>query len=306
MKKYAIEFFIFCIPIIALFSAVYAVDIYSIHNKKDADLKSRIVMTYDNGSVSKKIAFHNNPTPNVIIGSSQLMAIKQENIPSENWTQLCVNGSNPYVNIDNFWYACNATHLDTVIFEISTSWYMNGLCTMRDQASYTHFAEEILNNPVKRTTSLNVIKASLEYLKKKITGDTAIHRGVPPVTQEKFWQQQLVNGSQRMGRTVISLGINSELQQIKDYCDSANIVLIPITPLIHSDLIAIAEPYYQQYFLKYVLPIFGEIYNFAVVNDYTSDRNNFADPFHCNADSIYIKAIWRGDSNYYQILHNNE
>lgn len=302
MKKLLKNLFLFSIPFLLCAIIVVLIDpfdYFELSLFKDNQIKTDIARKVDSHRRYKLINYKKNPKDNVILGASQTIRILEENIPSDNWANLAQGGASMDDKIATFWHVMEHHKVDTVFFALDPFNYANS--SGRSVHSVTQTALELIDNPLLYFFDKYVLEATVSFAG-SFFKDTVIVNENPDATRDDFWATQLVKVKNRMTTPIMSSTLREELQAIKSYCDKNNIVIVAFVPIAHSDLFYIEEDFLKSYFFPEIVNIFGTVYDFHYPNSFTSNRDNFGDPFHAVGDSIYINTFWKQDTTLCHII----
>ncbi len=295
MKYFFKRFLIFLIPVVLYVVLVIIIDPYnyfSTTNKVvDPALKKSISNKISN-PLFELVAFEKQPTPHVLLGSSQTGLISPDIIKEytgNQFSNMSYGGGTLPELITTFWELTKRTQLKEVYMGISFidfngSQYRNRITE----------ALKIKNNFISYTFSKSALESTFLILK-SLALNKKIEIGKPDMSEDEFWKFQLDVTANRFYKTH-SYPVNYyvSLKQIADYCDANNIKLVFFIPPSHVDLQKKVEEFKlqaEENRFRQDLNKLGDVYDFNYPNDFTKERHNFSDPFHVvNAGSRTVTA----------------
>jgi hypothetical protein len=240
------------------------------------------------------VSFSKHPTPNILLGDSQMNRFKAgeiEAITHEPYSNLSYGGGTVAESIATFWYAARTVKLQKVYFGLSFYSFTDNLRNRVDAAV------RIVNDPLLYYVSGDVLEAAWDDLSAQF-----LHHRVsygPGVDAAAFWQQQLGELSRRKQTYSASERTLTELRSIVSYCRAHGIEIFFLIPPEHEDVRARIEalgmlPQYAAF--KTTVAQLGPTYDCDVASDITRDAANFQDPFHTTVTvgSEMTRSIWSG------------
>lgn len=238
------------------------------------------------------ISFARHPTPDILLGDSQMNHFKVAEIeavthrPSSN---LSYGGGTLAESIATFWYAASTVKLERVYFGIS-------FYSFTDNArNRVGAAVRIVDNPLAYFVSGDVLQAAWDDLAAQY-----LHRQVtygPGVDAVVFWGRQLAELARRKQTYPATERTLAKLREIVRYCRTHGIEFYFVIPPEHEDVrrriveLGMAEQYAA---FKATVAALGTTYDCDIANDITRDAANFQDPFHTTlaAGSMLTKSIF--------------
>lgn len=307
MNKFIKRIFIFQIPFIIFTIVIFIIDPYNyFRNTKQNEYKNHIAYSSDWGRRAYLISYKNFTTSKVILGYSQANKIQISNIPESNWCKLTFGGADTWEVIESFEIISKNPKLKKVIIDLNAFNYIMA-CSRPyiKELSPSYKAIELLDHPMQYFTDPVVVESTFSYLKFMLVNDTTyLKKGKPSEIREMFWDSQLKLGEDvfKSNYEVSRKKLKQSLNEIKEYCDSKNIEIVVFSSFMNIELQEIAKEFKLKVFLPDIIEIFGEIHDFTYPNAYTKNKENFEDPFHASSDSVYIKALWKNDTNYCRVV----
>jgi hypothetical protein len=297
MKRLLLKFLIFLSPFLIYCIIVVIIDPYNVigYSKiisNDLKLNNAAII---NESLWRVQLFKIKPSPNILFGDSR-MAFKVDSLKNltgeEYYNFACGSGNLPEM-ISSFWYAAKQIKLNKVYFGLNFELY--NLSNSRDRISGSI---AIADNPLLYFTNLNVLEASFQILKAKLTNSQTVVSSVPEMDKEKFWKYQIeMSGTRYFNNYVYPKDYFTKLSEVVNYCTQNNIKISFIILPTHIDLQKLISTYhleenYNQYLSD--LKSLGEVYDFNYENELTKIIDNFGDPFHVTASILdtLTKIIW--------------
>lgn len=296
--RYAI---LFAIPFLIWFLIILVTDPYDywgISPFEGDKQKLEIAKLEDHGRRLEFISFKQNPRRNIVIGDSQLQHIDF----GSSWAQLSTPGSGIEDEIFILKKMAEYAKIDTVMIGINPYEFVR---VSSAPLPVTKSAFKIIDSPYYYFFDRCVYSVTFNFLLKRLKGDTTVDKELPNMNKDEFWKQQLLSGKQHLEKRANRKVREAQLTEIKDICEANQIIPLIVVPMAHTDLYEMYKEYVEGEFLEMLKSHFDVIYDFYVPNDFTSDKENFGDPFHANNDNqYYINAIFHGDSTYCRILLN--
>ncbi len=282
-------------PFFVLASGIYWTDPFCLFNSPFIGREVKVRSAFPlNTCLAKLIAFHHRPNPNILLGDSRMGLIHPEEIERVSGTKfanLSYGGASLNEMVDTFWTANRAVRLKAVYLGIGFSIYNDYNFTDR-----TEPAMAIIDTPLLYFTNLTVLKGAWYTFWLRYAG-TDPGLGIPKITREEVWAQELLMHSNWAERYLKPVRYRSRLEEISQYCRENGIDLRFIVFPGHADLQAIPSRFGldDQYFeFKRDLAHFGPLYDFDVANAQTANRENYNDPVHFRepiAQAI-INRVW--------------
>jgi hypothetical protein len=240
------------------------------------------------------VSFSKHPTPNILLGDSQMNRFKAgeiEAITHEPYSNLSYGGGTVAESIATFWYAARTVKLQKVYLGLSFYSFTDNLRNRVDAAV------RIVNDPLLYFASGDVLEAAWDDISAQF-----LHHRVsygPGVDAAAFWQQQLAELSRRKQTYSVSERTLTELRSIVSYCRAHGIEIFFLIPPEHEDVRTRIEALgmrTQYAAFKSTVAQLGPTYDCDVASDITRDAANFQDPFHTTVTvgSEMTRSIWSG------------
>ena len=251
------------------------------------------------------ISFTKRPTPNILLGDSQMMHFKAEDIEAvthQPYSNLAYGGGTLAESIETFWYASRLLKLHRVYFGAS---FYSFTDSSRNRVGE---AVHIVNDRLAYFSGGDVLEAAWDDLLEQF-----FHREVnyqPTVSAPVFWQQQLSELARRKQTYSAQESTISQIRAIVDYCRKNAIELFFVIPPEHEEVrVRMREMGMQDMHAAFKSAVFnlGPTYDCDVANDITRDRSNFVDPFHTTpaAASMIVKSLWSGGQEWCELRRSN-
>jgi hypothetical protein len=279
--------FIICIP-------VYLIDPYALfsHLPVAADSRRLNVAAGVNQVLLGIISFTKHPTPNILLGDSQMNHFKAEQIETitqRPYTNLSFGGGTLAESIAAFWYAARTVSLQSVYFGMS---YYSFTDNSLDRVGA---AVRIVNDPLVYFLSGDVLEATWSDALAQFFHHTVSYK--PSADASVFWRQQLGELNRRMETYSASEKTLSDLREIVRYCRQHGIGIYFVIPPEHEDVRSRLKQLgmFDQYSaFKAGVAALGPTYDCDISNEFTRDAANFLDPYHTTvaAASTIAKNIW--------------
>jgi hypothetical protein len=305
MKLFVQKVIILLTPFILFGLLMVLIDPYNYFNvSKIIDDQVKLETSYrlDN-SLWKVIEYNRKPVPNILLGDSRIEGIdvnKIEEITGEKYYNFAYGGGTLPEVIDTFWYAAQKNKLKNVYIGINFNLY-------NFYISWNRFSpnSRLLKSPFLYVFNLTVINAFRyniyrQYLNK------IFKIGNPPFNKEEFWKYQIEVNSLLYYRKFKYADIyTGQLTKVVNYCQEKKINLTFIIPPTHIDLqnqittfnLAVENR-------KFIrdLKTLGTIFDFDYPNDFTKNKDNFLDPYHCLKEiNPIIPVVWGHQQTYVKI-----
>jgi hypothetical protein len=240
------------------------------------------------------ISFTRRPTPNILLGDSQMNHFKVgdiEAVTHDRYSNLSYGGGTLAESIATFWYAARVVKLERVYFGMS---FYSFIDSSRDRVSA---AVRIVDNPLAYFFSGDVLEAAWDDASEQFFHHSVSYQ--PAMGPSAFWRQQLTELERRKQTYSASLQTIGELRAIVNYCRTHGIEIHFLIPPQHEDVrIRIEELGMGNLYSSFKSAVFdlGPSIDCDVSNDFTRDAANFQDPYHTTpaAASVMAKNIWSG------------
>ncbi len=237
--------------------------------------------------------FRNHPEPNIVIGDSRtdiLGTSKIDSITGEKWFNFAYGGASMPEIIQTFWYATQQTTLKKVYLGMNFNLF-NAYKTM-DRVTE---AKRIMDEPMLYPFNKTVVKAFLYNVYYAVTGGEPKVE-VPDMTPDEFWTFQLTKSAENYyGTFKLSQDFINGLRDIASHCKKYDIELRFFIPPTHTDLQKRIDDFglrkYETWWKKDLATI-APIVDMDTVNDFTSNRANFKDPYHLKDATPVYEQVW--------------
>lgn len=295
MRKLLIKFLIYLIPLPVYLACILLIDpfnFYGLSQVISGDTKKSVSLK-NHPQLWKMLEYKHKKTDCIILGDSRAAQIDTDHV-SELSGKYVYNfafaGGTLLDMFETFWYADDLIKLKEVYIGINFNLYndyeKNNRVIQAQSISHNFFTYSF--SKVVFTTTIQLIKKQFfnrnqEYSKTRMNFDD-------------FWKFHLdINGRRFYQKYQYPEQLYQRLQEIAKYCRDNNIELIFFIPPNHADWqkrkfefdLSMAHDVFLQ-----DIKSLGNVYNFDVVNDYTSNKKNFRDPVHPVNDSLIVHSIW--------------
>jgi len=280
---------IVCLP-------VYLIDPYGLFSRRSIvddgvrfDTAARV-----NHVLLGMISFTKRPTPNILLGDSQMNHFKAEEVEAiagRPYSNLSYGGGTLAESIATFWYAAHIVKLESVYFGMS---YYSFTDNSRDRVGA---AVRVIRNPLAYFSSGDVLEAAWDDAVARVTHHAVTYQ--PSVSAAAFWRQQLGELARRKQTYSASERTIGDLREIVRYCRAHGIAIFFVIPPEHEDVrtrmeqMGMLDDYLT---FKATVAALGPTYDCDVANGITRDASKFQDPFHTTlaAASLITRSIWTG------------
>tara|TARA_B100001175_G_C19513788_1_gene645729 strand:- start:896 stop:1798 length:903 start_codon:yes stop_codon:yes gene_type:complete len=293
MKKFLKSIFLFNVPIVFFLFIILFLDplnYFNYFNYFD-DSKSKnydYIITHINDTKKKNKEI-------LIFGDSRMDLLNPEIF--QNKTKLTssnfsIGGANFDEIYSMFWHIIKNNNRAKRI-------YIGLNSNLLTTNSFNRVDEKLLltKNPIIFLISKSNLKASF-YLLKNILYKNKFDLETPNFNFDDFWNYQLSSSAKNFFRTFnYNKSIEKKLLTINDYCIKNSIELNIVFPPTHIDLQNLASEFdikiYQDNLIRNLKVKGLNVINLDKPNEFTSNKNNFNDPFHFkqNLSSYVIDQI---------------
>lgn len=274
-----------CAPIMLLLIATVLIDPFNSNSYLHLPINKEPVALVYNERLWKLNQFAQHPSDYLLIGDSRAQRIQAkqlQDLSGKPWQCIALSGATLVELIDTFWFAVHHSTLKEVLlclnFDRFNDW---------QTASGVHRAQELIKHPLRAYVAAEVWKATLHLIASSLYHKQLDHQQ-PPISKELFWQEQLRDGKKRYERYVAPLYVQKELEHIHEYCSEHAItltfVLLP-THIEFQQLISQTHLDNERAQFKQLLTKLGNVCDLDTPNEFTTDANNFSDPWHANWDT---------------------
>jgi len=296
MKKLVLRPAIFAIPFLIYMGLVWLVDPFNYYRPAsmvDTALKLDTAYRLDS-HIWKAIEFRRQPAANLILGDSRanhLSAEKVTKITGEPYYNFAYGGGRLSEMIDTFWLASRKIKLKNAYFCINFYRY-NGTETMNLVPQSLKASSNLFNYSFSKQTFKLTFRLLYAHL-----ADEQFQIGTPGATREEFWQAQLNKARRNYKNYQHPKKYFADLTKISEYCEQHGIglhfLILPTHVELQEKIAEFGLRKDEQVF-KDDLCKLGPVIDFNYPNDFTRNRDNFADPFHFKGDGGVIREVWSG------------
>lgn len=232
--------------------------------------------------------YKKDPLPNILLGDSRVAALTPEiaerfsNFPVSN---LAYGGGTLPEVVSTFWFVAEQQKLERVYVGVNINLYNDFSYQNRVTGALS-----IIENPALYFINRDVWTV-IWYLGKKALFSSLTDMEKPKMSREEFWQYQLTTGADEHYRLYDHPQRHYEaLKKISDYCRGKNIELMFIILPTHVDLQNQIGEYYGLrdacVRMREDLRSLGAVLDFDYNSDFTSNEENFKDPYHLEAAAV--------------------
>jgi len=271
---------LFLSPLILIFILNYIIDPFNLNHRISLPLDKQKIACHYNERLWKLNNFLIHPIKNIILGDSRASRLSEttlQSLTNQPFANLSLSGATLVEIIDTFWFAARHAKLNQVIFCINFDRF-NDWQTANGVAQ----AVQTINNPLMNYLQPQTCKAVGLLLLQKMSKNSAVSQK-PPVNRETFWQFQIDEIDTAYKRYLFPQYAASQLKAIAEYCKKHAIKLSFLIFPTHSDLqkrIDHAQLRNQEIAFKKFLASLAPVYDFDLINEFTSNKYNFDDPKH--------------------------
>jgi hypothetical protein len=308
MRAIWIRLSIFFAPVVLLVCLpVYLIDPYSLFSRASivSDRLRHENARRVNHVLLGIVSFTKNPTPNIVLGDSQMNYFKADEIEAVTqrpYSNLSYGGGTLAESIATFWYAARIVKLERVYFGMSFYSFTDNSRNRVGEAVH------VVNNPLAYFSSGDVLEAAFDDVSAQFFLHAVSYQ--PPVDASKFWVQQLGELSRRKQTYSASEQTLGELREIVRYCRTHQIEIYFLIPPEHEDVrtriddLGMRDRYLA---FKSTLAGLGPTFDCDIADEFTRDAANFQDPYHMTpaAGSLMTKSIWSGDHMWCELARAN-
>lgn len=242
-------------------------------------------------------AYHREPLSQVLIGDSRIMNLGETRIAAVTGSPVANLGIGGLFGSDLapvFWFAARQGRLQQVTIGVSFS-------QLRGPRERSSAAQAIrwIDSPLHYLLSTSIARYSLLAAVRPWYAVADV-KMVPTMSPEAFWEHQLGPSTRNLlAGFAYDDALIAELRRIKAYCDARRIRLTFLIPPTHADLrqsearLGLA-PLRERF--KADLASIGRTIDFDYVNEWTTDRKAFNDPYHATDafNARLIEEVWGG------------
>lgn len=253
----------------------------------------------------KLIEYKRKPISNILLGDSRLenIDVKEiEKITGEKYYNFAYGGGSLPEIVDTFWYSTKKCKLRNVYIGINFNLYNSYNSRNRFTTN-----NRLLGNPFLYVLNYTVIDG-LRYNIYRQCINKEFRIGVPTLNRKRFWKHQLeVVSPFFYKRYQYPKHYYKQLVEIANYCHKNTINLVFIIPPTHVELQNLIVDFNlttQHKKFKEDLKKLVIIYDFNYPNDFTKNKNNFLDPYHCRKEiNPVVSEVW-GNKIKYAIIND--
>jgi hypothetical protein len=240
------------------------------------------------------VSFSRHPTPNILVGDSQMNHFKAQEIEAvthQPYSNLSYGGGTLAESIATFWYAARIVKLERVYFGMSFYSFTDNSRNRVGEAVH------VVNYPLAYFSSGDVLEAALDDVSAQIFHHAVSYQ--PAASASEFWEQQLGELTRRKQTYAASEQTLAALREIVTYCRAHGIEIYFVIPPEHEDVrnrievLRMGDLYMS---FKSAVAGLGPVYDCDIASDFTRDAANFQDPYHMTpaAGSQMTTSIWSG------------
>jgi hypothetical protein len=265
----------------------------------------KTVSPHLNERLWKSIEYKQNPIDKILLGDSRTRNMDTDyinKVSGEVYYNFGFGGGTLPEIIDTFWFADKCIKLKKVYiglnFNIFNATYNRNI--FKDSI-------EIVNNYGAYLNDRNVAKALSVIIYNSIFPNPK-NIDKPTETKVEFWASSLRTQDFQYSQYVYPVDYINELKKIVSYCANNNIKLTIITYPNHVDLqnkvkVHNLKKYFDNYFQT--ITSIATVYHFDYHNNFTSNADNFSDPYHFNDSHQVVDEVW-GNKLKYAIIYNDQ
>lgn len=233
------------------------------------------------------------PIENILLGDSRTDALGTSAIEQDTktkWYNLAYGGATIPEIIETFWFAAKQTQLKKVYIGLNFNLF-NSYKRM-DRATE---AENIINEPLLYPFNKTVAKAFFYSLYYAVTGEDP-EIGKPTMPPDEFWNFQLEKSAANYYSPFrFADDFMQGFRDIASHCKKYHIELVFFIPPTHTDLQKRIDDFglrQTETRWKKTLREIAPVIDMDVPNAFTSNRDNFKDPYHLKDASIVIDSLF--------------
>ncbi|MDF2882797.1 MAG: hypothetical protein K0R54_3354 [Clostridiaceae bacterium] len=282
--------------IMTIFAINYLVDPYNYNEKYNLGFDKKEVSYRMNYRIYKILEFKNHPCNDILLGDSRSDSISTEeikNVSGQEYYNFSYGGGTLQEAIDTFWYAAKITKINNVYMAINFNLFSDN-----NNMNLVEEAKSIVKSPINYYLNSFILKSSFYNLEYKFFNIDP-YSEEPEMNKEAFWEYQLGDKITGYFYSKYKWPDNyiKQLKEIKSYCNENNINFVIWIPPTHVDLQNKVKDYnlqeeYKQY--KSTLKSITTVIDFDTVNEITTNKDNYKDPYHFNENvmKLLVKKIW--------------
>ncbi len=309
------KIFIAFVPIIIAVILFFLFETYDYFGVKGTSLYSSKPLS----TMRELILTDNN---NIILGASQMANLNVdyiEELTGDRYTMLAFGGANMDETVESFWYAADRVELEKVV--IGMNFY-----TMDDSKVGGRMDDVIKSSEIVLyfmshfnywLEAINGAKVAALDAYANITGDQSVREiaddpssfsqpdPVFPTDTKDGYRSDLADYSVLIDENTLNYGgvenNLASLLEIAEYCDNNNIQLTFVFSPVHKSVYenVVIPKGFEQHIERYKTALKGTatIYDFEVINEFTSNDDNFIDGFHVVLENkkLMARIIFAGE-----------
>ena len=295
LRRFVRRGLLFCVPFVLYAAFIVAVDpfeYFDVSHLVDSHYK-QLTAAKLHYPLWRTIHFRRDPKPNIVLGDSRMDQMKApdiEAVSGEPWFNFAYGGGTVPELVETFWFATRTTKLERVTIGLS-------LVNMNAFQNKDRFPESqsMLANPLLYAINRVVLRAAVLGARSQLTGQE-FRPEQPNMDRETFWRFQLGEAiATHYGRYRYSEEYLDKLREIARHCAENGIELTFVIPPTNVENQAkVAEFGLTETAATFDRDIhaLGKVIDFDFPNDFTRDRDNFADPVHLRDGKMLAEAIW--------------
>lgn len=298
MRRFLGRLLLFCVPLGVYMLALYLIDPFSFLNAPPVvPMATKVAVANQlNPAMWKMIQFRRNPRPNILIGDSRMglmHADEVSRVAGSEYFNFSYGGGSLREMIDTFWFAQRQMPLRNVYIGLNLNVYNDYDYTQRTRTYLT-----IEGNPAIYFVNRTVVEAAFYSL--YAATHSSFRLGVPPMSREDFWLQQLGPVTASFYRNYVYPDRSRrDLQGIAEFCQSHDIRLtfiifptsVELQNRVHDFHLESANAQF-----RHDLALMATTYDFDYPNEVTEQKSNYLDPYHFNGEvaARLAQEIWGG------------
>jgi hypothetical protein len=294
---------LFALPIALLvFVPVYLIDPYSAfgpHSIVSASIRENY-RTRVNSVLFKVHAYALDPSADIILGDSQLAQLPEDVIDraaDRRISNMAYYGASLTEAVQTFWLAAASTHLRKVYF--GSDFHLITMSPLDNAQDRVTSSKRLLADKSQYFIDHDVLEATWVAARAQFLGLETDY--APQMSREEFWKLQLntvVKPNARMDPLMVA-----DLRTMVDYCRTHGIQFVFVLPPQHGDVrkrieqVGLHDAYAS---VMSQLQALADVWDCDVDSEITTDRRQFADPFHLTKEAAVRVAedIWSDRSVY--------
>ncbi|MEI7483581.1 MAG: hypothetical protein WCK13_02625 [Ignavibacteriota bacterium] len=289
MKKLSLKILLFLLPVVLYLVFVLLVDPFNYFGVSGfiSYENKYAVANVENPALFNLIEYSHHPGENITISDSRFAGKDIKLIESQTglrFSELYIFDGMIKDMISGFWFANSKCKLKNVYLSVN---FNNFFVTQRNDLVKS--SETIINDPLLYVSNLNVLKASLNCLKRKYT-PAGIYTQKSAEERKYLWDNVLSVTEQRYYKNYsYPKEYLVQLKEMKKYCDKNSINLyfvIPPTVVDMQNLIDNNNLKSQKETFVSDLSKITTTYDLDFSNPLTNSRDMFFDPVHLNKEKL--------------------